>query len=49
MARSHRCTQVHLRGKHDGSVESVRYFKCEDRRGLFVRPRDLRLSSRDNV
>jgi Ca2+-binding EF-hand superfamily protein len=32
-----------LAGKHDGKIEGVRYFRCPDRTGLFVRPSNLKL------
>ena len=28
-------------GKHDGAVYGYRYFKCKDRYGVFVRPKDI--------
>ena len=28
-------------GKHDGAVYGYRYFKCKDRFGVFVRPKDI--------
>jgi hypothetical protein len=34
---------VKLVGKHDGKIEGVRYFRCPDRTGLFVRPSKLRV------
>ena len=32
-----------LVGKHDGKIEGIRYFRCPDRTGLFVRPSKLRV------
>ena len=34
---------VKLVGKHDGKIEGIRYFRCPDREGLFVRPSKLRI------
>ena len=34
---------VKLVGKHDGKIEGIRYFRCPDREGLFVRPSNLRI------
>jgi hypothetical protein len=34
------------RGKNDGSVDGVRYFTCAARRGMFVRPKSLKLDRR---
>ena len=33
-------------GKNDGSVKGVRYFSCPAKRGMFVRPRNLKLDKR---
>jgi kinesin family member 13 len=34
------------RGKNDGAVDGVRYFSCPARRGMFVRPKSVKLDRR---
>ena len=33
-------------GKNDGSVKGVRYFNCPQKKGMFVRPKNLKLDKR---
>ena len=33
-----------MQGKHDGTVQGVRYFTCQPKRGIFVRPKSLKVS-----
>ncbi|VDM93576.1 unnamed protein product [Onchocerca ochengi] len=34
-------------GKHDGSVDGERYFTCENKHGVFVRPREVKKYEQD--
>ncbi|VDP12601.1 unnamed protein product [Onchocerca flexuosa] len=34
-------------GKHDGSVDGERYFTCENKHGVFVRPREVKKCEQD--
>ena len=34
-----------VQGKHNGTVQGVRYFSCPPKRGIFVRPKTLKVSS----
>lgn len=40
---------MHLEGKHDGVVNGHRYFKCNDKHGLFARPEIVNLQASKTV
>ena len=36
---------LQVQGKHDGTVQGVRYFSCPPKKGIFVRPKNLKVGT----